>query len=98
MDAIIAYLDIPSVTIDDDLQVALDAYEADPNVDTLGALVGVWDGWTYGGQDADCVFFTDYFVSLIDAFPKNAEGEIYIEAGEAKKSPKDTSSKISYGG
>jgi len=71
------------------LQVALDAYEADPNADTLGALVGVWDGWTYGGQDADCVFFTDYFVSLIDAFPKNAEGEIYIEAGEAKKSPKD---------
>ena len=89
MDAIIAYLDIPSVTIDDDLQVALDAYEADPNAETLGALAGVWDGWTYGGQDADCVFFTDYFVSLIDAFPKNAEGEIYIEAGEAKKSPKD---------
>ena len=88
MDAIIAYLDIPSVTIDDDLQVALDAYEADPNAETLGALVGVWDGWTYGGQDADCVFFSNYFVSLIDAFPTQEDGSVYIEAGSAKRTVK----------
>ena len=80
MDAIIAYLDIPSVTIDDDLQVALDAYEADPNAETLGALVGVWDGWTYGGQDADCVFFSDYFVSFDRRVPDSG-GRLRIYRG-----------------
>ncbi|MBS5737579.1 MAG: hypothetical protein KHW62_06160, partial [Clostridiales bacterium] len=89
MDAIIGYLDLESVTVDDDLQTALDTYEADPSEDNFTALVKVWDDWTYGGQDAESVFFTDYFLSLIDAFPKQDDGSVYIEAGSAKKSPKN---------
>ena len=88
MDAIIAYLDIPSVTVDDDLQTALDTYVADPTEVNLNALVAVWDGWTYGGQDAECVFFTDYFTGLINAFPKKEDGSAYIEAGAAKRTPR----------
>lgn len=48
MDAIIGYLDLESVTVDDDLQTALDTYEADPSEDNFTALVKVWDDWTYG--------------------------------------------------
>ena len=94
--AIINYLDnttatdvLEDKTITTLLTERLAAYTAAPSADTLAAIVAAWDAWTYGGQDADKVFFTDYFKTLINAFPKKENGEVYIEAGAAKKSPKD---------
>ena len=94
--AIINYLDntaatdvLENKTITTLLTERLAAYTAAPSADTLNAIVAAWDAWTYGGQDADKVFFTDYFKTLIAAFPTKENGEVYIEAGAAKKSPRD---------
>ena len=93
--AIINYLDNTATEVKDGktittlLTETLAAYTADPSATTLAALVSAWDSWTYGGHDADRVFFTDYFKTLIAAFPTKENGEVYIEAGAAKKSPKD---------